>query len=368
MPTQLPRRARRLKNLKISEVSSVDRGAGETCTVVLSKRDDGTQAAIEKGFNALHESIASIIDDDGLVDKSEALAMTMEQAHDYFQSFGVDIGKADDDDIIEFEKGYDPMSAYDALMQKAVALQKAEPKLSRHQAFAKCYADPANKHLADADRVQRRSRHVQKAADDRLVERAAELRKANPHISMDDAIDRVRKRNPELVEAWRKGRTNVDPVGRGQLPDQDNALPDQTWAPRNGGRRQAPDAINSGANRVFDGSSTAQSPAFYGTDRDTIQPSGGDIDGSELLQLWRAWSKQLPGLTPDDVARMVSWQSPTMIASKRLNGATVVDRVTARAAAMVKQHPEMSQADAVANILGRDKTLASAYQREIEES
>jgi hypothetical protein len=111
MTTQLWRRApKRLKNLKIDEVSSVDRGAGEGCTVTLSKRDDGHQHAITKGFDALHESVASILDDDGLVDKSEALAITMEQAHDYFQSFGVDIGKADDsDDTIEFAKGYDPM-------------------------------------------------------------------------------------------------------------------------------------------------------------------------------------------------------------------------------------------------------------------
>jgi hypothetical protein len=208
MTTQLPRRVRRLKNLKINEVSSVDHGAGEGVKVMLHKRDNPIEASISKGFDALHESVASILDDDGLVDKSEALAETMSQAHEYFQSVG-EVSKADDADIIE--KEYTPMSAYDALMQKAVQLCKANPGLSRHQAFAKAYSDPANRHLADADRIQRRSRHVHKDADaeDRLTERAAELRKQNPNVSVDDAIDRVKKRNPELVEVWRKGRTNV---------------------------------------------------------------------------------------------------------------------------------------------------------------
>jgi hypothetical protein len=367
MTTQTPRRARRLKNLKISEVSSVDRAAGEGCTVALHKRDDGTQAAVEKAFTALYESCASILDDDGLVDKHEALAETMGQAHDYFADNFGEVGKADDDDVIEFEKGHSPMSAYDQLMAKAVQLQKAEPKLSRHQAFAKAYSDPANKHLADADRVQRRSRYVHKAADDRLVERAAELRKANPHISMDDAIDRVKKRNPELVTAWRKGRTNVDPVGA-QLPGQDNMYPDQTWAPANGGRRQNPDGINAGANRTFDGSSAEQSPHFYGTPRAVIKPEGSDPTGDELMDLWRQWSVAIPGLRPEDIAAMQRWMTPDQIASKRINSASVVDRVTSKAAAMCQQHPELSHDDAVARILGRDKTLASAYQREIDES
>jgi hypothetical protein len=253
-------------------------------------------------------------------------------------------------------------------MAKAVAICKANPGLSRHQAFAKAYSDPANKHLADADRVQRRSRHVHKDAADRLTERAAELRKGNEHLSVDDAIDRVRKRNPELVEAMRNGRANVDPVGA-QLPGQDSMYPDETWEPRNGGQRPYPDALNRGPNRVFDGGSAEQRPNFYGTDRATISPEGGDPDGSELLDLWRAWCKVVPGLTPQDLARIVQWQSPDVIASKRTsNNSTVVDRVTARAAAMCKQHPEMSQADAVANILSRDKTPASAYEREIANS
>jgi len=37
---QPPRRAKVLTRLKITEVSAVDRGAGENCKIVLSKRDD----------------------------------------------------------------------------------------------------------------------------------------------------------------------------------------------------------------------------------------------------------------------------------------------------------------------------------------
>jgi hypothetical protein len=189
----------------------------------------------------------------------------MDQAHSFFGE-NFNIGKADDtDDTIEFTKGYDDMSAsaYDRLMEKAIQLCKANPGLSRHQAFAKAYSDPANRALADADRVQRRSRHVHKDAADRLTERVAALRKGNPNIDVDAAIDRVKKRNPELVAAWRKGRTNVDPIGRDEMPAQDDMRVDNTWAPANGGRRQGADGINRASARVFDGSSTERSPRFF---------------------------------------------------------------------------------------------------------
>jgi hypothetical protein len=87
-----------------------------------------------------------------------------------------------------------------------------------------------------------------------------------------------------------------------------------------------------------------------------------------LLDLWRQWCKVIPGLTPQDVQAMVRWQTPDMIASKRINNASVVDRVASKAAAMCAQHSELSHDDAVARILGRDKTLASAYAKEIANS
>jgi hypothetical protein len=207
MTTQTPRRARRLKNLKINEVSSVDRGAGEGVRVMLSKRD--TDNDLTRAFKALHTSCQSILDDPTLSadEQQDALATTMDQAHSFFGE-NFNIGKADDDDtdIEPVTKGH-TMSAYDALMAKAVQLCKANPGLSRHQAFAKAYSDPANRALADADRVQRRSRHVHKDAEDRLTERAAELRKQNPHVSVDVTVTSTAIQTQRLGAGER-----VDPV------------------------------------------------------------------------------------------------------------------------------------------------------------
>ncbi|HEV3242236.1 MAG TPA: hypothetical protein VGY14_03120 [Methyloceanibacter sp.] len=45
----LQRKPRRLKRLQIREVSSVDRGTGEDCGVVLMKRDDVASVAAGNG-------------------------------------------------------------------------------------------------------------------------------------------------------------------------------------------------------------------------------------------------------------------------------------------------------------------------------
>jgi hypothetical protein len=347
MTTQLPRRARRLKNLQVTEISSVDRGAGEDCRVVLHKRHgDDVQDQITKGFSALHESVASILDDDGLVDKSDALAMTMEQAHDYFADNFGEVGKIEHE--VEIKKEYDAMPAYDQLMAKAVEICKSNPKLSRHQAFAKAYSDPANRDLANADRAQRRG-GVQKDAADRLAEATARVRASNPSVTVNEALARVARKNVELVDIMmRKSRNAVDPVGDDEMPGQDaNAVDMGNWSPSGSTPRWALDPSNVGSGY-------------------------GDADDM-MLQLWQAWKQEIPGLTVEDVARMVRWQSPAGISVGKGEGSPrsrtpVGDRIHARAAAMVHQNPGMPHDSAVQSILARDKTLARAYQNEIEQS
>jgi hypothetical protein len=144
-------RPTRLKNLKISEVSSVDRGAGESCEIVLSKRHDA-MTDIDRGFAALTESVASIIGDDTLVEKGDALNETMAQAQDYFEKVvagpgdGADLlhdnerPDADDDtDSVPAKRTAYGDGAYGALMAKAEALRKADPKLTEAQAFTKVH-------------------------------------------------------------------------------------------------------------------------------------------------------------------------------------------------------------------------------------
>lgn len=197
--------ATRLKGLKITEVSSVDRGAGEGVKVVLhkrdftqgqrdsaassgaalpdgsfpiengkdlenaihaigraknpakakahirararalgmtdklpetwGKRDDGDQQMqdqIDKAFDALHESVASILSDDGLEDKGAALNETFGQAHDYIGKLvanpaasTVAKGEAMSD---ELKKQLDELTAKLAERDEEIATLKAAKK------------------------------------------------------------------------------------------------------------------------------------------------------------------------------------------------------------------------------------------------
>jgi hypothetical protein len=217
--------------------------------------------------------------------------------------------------------------------------------------------------------MQRRSNNsVQKDAGDRLAMAAVRVRQSRD-VTPQEAIDRARAANPDLVKAFRhetrKSRNAVDPVGL-ELPSPDGTRVNMTnWTP-GGGVSQGADGINPASARVFDGSSDEQSPRSYGTARDTISPEGGDPYGDELMTLWRQWSQVIPGLTPEDVAAMQAWKTPDQIVGKRTrNNTSIVDRVSARAAAMCTAHKELSYDDAVQRILARDPTLAAAYRRQV---
>jgi hypothetical protein len=82
-----------LTRLKISEVSAVDKGAGEDCRILFMKRD---QDVVAKASAALQESVGSILNcDENDAIKREALAETFRQFESYLERNGVDIGKAD---------------------------------------------------------------------------------------------------------------------------------------------------------------------------------------------------------------------------------------------------------------------------------
>lgn len=70
---------RRLKNLRISEVSTVDRGAGEGVKILLMKRS-GERLTAEQ---ALHQSIQSILSDATVVDKAAAVAETVAEYNEF---------------------------------------------------------------------------------------------------------------------------------------------------------------------------------------------------------------------------------------------------------------------------------------------
>ena len=49
-------------------------------------------------------------------------------------------------------------TSYKALVAKAEALRKQQPKLTKEQAFTKTLTDPVNRELAQAERAERRER------------------------------------------------------------------------------------------------------------------------------------------------------------------------------------------------------------------
>jgi hypothetical protein len=149
-----------------------------------------TQDIITKTFNALYESVASIVIDP-VVDKSQALAQTMQQAETYV--LDKLLAEPEEETFAKVEAE----NAYEQLMQKAAEVRKLDPNLSASQAFARAYEAPHNRELAKAERAERRA-VVQKGAGDRLVAAAARIREHHPAISMEDAIATARKRNREL--------------------------------------------------------------------------------------------------------------------------------------------------------------------------
>lgn len=95
---------RRLHRLKIDEVSSVNRGAGEGVHVLLMKRDadDGNNQEtktmknlIAKANAALQESVASIMADDDLVDKQSALDETLKQYGEHVETLAASAAKVE---------------------------------------------------------------------------------------------------------------------------------------------------------------------------------------------------------------------------------------------------------------------------------
>jgi hypothetical protein len=213
MPTLKPKR---LKNLKIAEISSVDRGAGDGVKVVLRKRDEIFDQ-IDYAMDALRISCESIITDDTLVDKQAAVAETMGEAEDYFAKLLADYQA--DGDVVPAQKQVTvkPMqlSPYEQMVVKATELRKEDPKLTAAQAFAKIYSDPKYCDLADADRAARRAAGAQRVSkmvakvasrtpiSDRVASRAAALAQQFD-LSHDEAVQRLLARDKDLAAAYQR--------------------------------------------------------------------------------------------------------------------------------------------------------------------
>src|SRR6516164_3483477 len=86
-----------LRNLKIIEVSGVDKGAGRGVRIMLMKRDDDKQidwkavrragtVSPEQALDALSASIKSIFADEGVVNKAERIVESFDSFLDYVET------------------------------------------------------------------------------------------------------------------------------------------------------------------------------------------------------------------------------------------------------------------------------------------
>lgn len=153
---------RRLKNLVIKEVSSVDRGAGQGVKVLLMKRDDELGKAtdfnaaeeadaINRGIWALQSAIQSILQDEDVSDKRGAISESVDQFRDYVARRGV--SKAEDDPM--------PLPTTQAELDKLVA-DAAAAAVKKALDDQKAANDKAAKDAADAATALKRENAILK--------------------------------------------------------------------------------------------------------------------------------------------------------------------------------------------------------------
>jgi hypothetical protein len=130
--------AKLLTRLKISEVSAVDRGAGEDCRILLRKRD---QDAVAKAVEALETSVGLILGSDGSEEeKRQELVETFTQFQTYLDR---------------------NVAGSEALSKGP--LERAERRT--REAFAKIFAGKADDVSDDPIRASVSDHHASKVAD-----------------------------------------------------------------------------------------------------------------------------------------------------------------------------------------------------------
>lgn len=174
-------KTKRLRSLEIEEVSSVDRGAGESCRVVLMKREGDTQmdtnfrVVVKKGsqelFDLPADEAAAIID-------------------------GTASGGS---------------SGYAQLTAKAAELRIADPSLTEARAFAKVFTDPANRELANMAKAEGAAAS---AAINFSYPAPAAVAEGAAFTELTAKAADLRKVDPTLTEAMAFAKAYLDPANR----------------------------------------------------------------------------------------------------------------------------------------------------------
>ena len=104
------------------------------------------------------------------------------------------------------------------LQGKAAALRKAQPNLSKSQAFARVYSDPANAEIAAAERQASRARFAEQAASSytahTMEKRMLVTQRDNAFDALKAKAAELRKARPELTESQAFAKVYEDPANR----------------------------------------------------------------------------------------------------------------------------------------------------------
>lgn len=152
-----------LRDLVITEVSSVDRGAGEGVKVMLMKRagklDDAGKERLATGIDALRKSVASINADPAITDKTAAVRKAVEQFEHHIagtepehteKSMTPDeIKKAIADGVAAATT---PLTAEIAKLKLDLAVERLP---AEHREFCKAMSDEDKKRFAEKTKEER---------------------------------------------------------------------------------------------------------------------------------------------------------------------------------------------------------------------
>jgi hypothetical protein len=285
-----------------------------------------TPAIINKSCDELHEALADIFDSElSKVEKHDAVENALMDWRAYVDGMqaGYEVSKSETLkatpalQVVPIQKETKPkMTAQAELNAKAEVIRKAEPGLTKEQAWTRAYLDPANTGVSQRFRDEERAAKAMQSRSDQVRTSPSPALPGNEatHPHLHTAFESDDPRN-DLTHPH--GYTHGDGGAGGTLDS----------------HPQGPSGIDRLYSKYKASVPGMDKTAFQAMVRDigrTYGLSSSDIDGDQPLH-----KKQ-----------------------------SMADRVTALAGSLSHRHPGLSHDDAVARVLERNKPLADAYARE----
>jgi hypothetical protein len=307
--------ANKLTNLKIREVSAVDKGAGKGVKVVLRKAD-GTPTFgghMLLAVDALHKSVVSILKNEPTKQHNDLLAATFNQFQDHLAEVTQAAGGA-----VDKKRGESDMDI--AVLKKTLGL-----------------ADSATE--ADVTKALADQAKAAKDASDNLAKVTGELEIAKANMTPDELKFHNELKDDEAKKAFRakdhQNRT-VQMEKREELPDSIKKI----IADAESTKKQLGELLEK--QNLADFAKQAKELGLPDTEAITLKKAyDGDKPAvDKLMSLVKAAKAQI-----DTGELFKEWGGP----GERTNG-EVMEELKAKAAEYRKAHPELSEAQAFAKV------------------